>query len=111
MKKNKPELCKKHRRPILPCTENHYGDGCDCPQDCIVCVRVRENEYNKTIKKCNLVVPINTDCFDAHKFQEAYIYKYKPRKRLKVGDYAVLCLKTGYLIKATGNFVQFYVVK
>jgi len=30
---------------------------------------------------------------------------------LKKGDYAILDMKTGYLVKATTAFVQFYVIK
>lgn len=107
---NMQEKCKKHRQPLLECKDNHYGDECDCLPKCKVCVRVQEKQHEKMMRRCNYCIEV-TNYPSAFGDRLITAFKYKPRKRLKPGDYAIIDPKTGYLIKATTEYVQFYVVK
>lgn len=108
------EKCKKHKKELLPCRCERYGGECSCLSECTMCVKVRQNDYQKSLKKCNWVIEIEKQIqygFTCVYTKKMIAMKFKPRNRLKAGDYAVLDGMTGYLIKATGPHVQFYVVK
>ena len=102
------EKCKKHNAAILTCNKEHYADICDHIPQCKICVRIMENMYKKSLQKCNWVTEINPNKLDPTKY---IAMAYKPRHKLKKGDYATLDIKTGYLIKAIGLDVRFLVIK
>lgn len=108
--KSSMEKCILHNRKILPCRCDNYHGECTCYPRCEVCVRVAKREHEKQSKKCNYVVEITTKEVGILN-RKIFMMKYPPRKRLKPGDYAVVDYKTGYIIKAKTEFVQFYVVK
>lgn len=108
------EKCKKHHKPLLKCKDRHYdGAVCDCFPQCEVCVRVNTKAHQKSLSKCNIVAQVSQDpsCRSMSYNVRLTYLKYKPRQKLKKGDYAVLDMKTGYLVKAVDQFVQFIVVK
>lgn len=101
--------CKKHNRKLIDCTDDHYGDQCDCFPKCEVCVRVSKKKYDREMKKCNYAMTVTNN--PSIQRPDIIAFKYKPRHRLKYGDYAIIDYKTGYLIKATNHFVQYFVIK
>ena len=108
------EKCKKHHKPIINpvCKINHYGDDCCCIYVCEVCVSVSKKAHDKMMSKCNYVTEVSKNPHDVFAGNiKVSMFKFKPRNRLKKGDYAILDMNTGYLVKATTAFVQFYVIK
>lgn len=105
------EKCKKHHKPIIECKYNHYEEMCDCFPRCSVCLKVSAKERERLEKKSNYVIEIFNGLWGAVSPTKILQMKFKPRHKLNKGTYAVLDTKTGYLVKANGPFVQFYVVK
>ena len=105
------EKCKKHHKPLLKCELNHYGFECDCLPVCKVCKRVSAKAHEKELKGCNIVMAITQEIPSMITAPFYRYFKHKPRCKLKKGDYAVLDYKTGFLVKAKDQFVQFFVIK
>lgn len=64
------------------------------------------------MKKCNWVIEVvNTPLVNGFYSEKMLAMKFKPHMKLSKGSYAVLNPKTGYLERAKGPYVQFYVVQ